>query len=382
MIYLLSLVMALLPTYLIRFKIFNIPTTFLELLIVVFLLAACSQLNGESIKKIKNLGRLNWAVGLFVLSGIISTIIGPEKTAALGQLKAFILEPVLFFYAAVITVKSKEDLNIVLRWLFASASLVALFGLIQYVTLVHLPMRFWGYGAEVRRISSVFDYPNALALFLAPLIGFFIALIVCDYKLLKITWIQWLGLGLMGTALILSGSRGALMAVVITLIWLLILKSGFRKTLLVIVAIGSLLLFIPSIRDRISLGLSDPSSMAHAELWQFSVIKISSTPILGNGLAGFATLNQDVNYPHNIFLNFWLELGLLGLISFLAICFFVLERYKKPALSAGRHPSALTFAAGIFMTILILHGLVDVPYFKNDLSVLFWFMISLFYIQD
>src|SRR3989344_7613926 len=101
MIFLLSLVMVLLPTYLIRFKIFNIPTTFLELLIVVFLLAACSQLNGESIKKIKNLGRLNWAVGLFVLSGIISTMIGPEKTAALGQLKAFILEPVLFFYAAV-----------------------------------------------------------------------------------------------------------------------------------------------------------------------------------------------------------------------------------------------------------------------------------------
>ncbi len=373
MIYFLSLVVALVPTYLIRLKIFNIPTTFLELLIVVFLLAATSQLTGESIKKIKNLGRLNWAVGLFVLSGIISTVIAPEKTAALGQLKAFILEPVLFFYAAVITVKSNKDLNIVLRWLFASASVVALFGLIQYVTLVHLPMRFWGYGDEVRRISSLFDYPNALALFLAPVIGFFTALVISKYKLFKSQWTHWLGLALMAVSLILTFSRGALLALAITILWLLLIKSDFKKVLLTIVALACLILIIPGLRSRVALGLSDPSSMAHTELWQFSVIKISSNPILGNGLAGFATLNQGVNYPHNIFLNFWLELGLLGLTSFIAICFFVFEKHKK-------HPSALTFAVGVFLTVLILHGLVDAPYFKNDLSILFWFVVSLAYL--
>ena len=29
------------------------------------------------------------------------------------------------------------------------------------------------------------------------------------------------------------------------------------------------------------------------------------------------------------------------------------------------------------MLIILLHGLVDVPYFKNDLSALFWIILSL-----
>jgi hypothetical protein len=28
------------------------------------------------------------------------------------------------------------------------------------------------------------------------------------------------------------------------------------------------------------------------------------------------------------------------------------------------------------MTVLFVHGLVDVPYFKNDLSILFWFLVA------
>jgi len=29
------------------------------------------------------------------------------------------------------------------------------------------------------------------------------------------------------------------------------------------------------------------------------------------------------------------------------------------------------------MIVLLVHGLVDTPYFKNDLSVLFWLIIGL-----
>ena len=33
------------------------------------------------------------------------------------------------------------------------------------------------------------------------------------------------------------------------------------------------------------------------------------------------------------------------------------------------------------MTVLLIHGLVDVPYFKNDLAVLFWIIIGLIIIN-
>ena len=103
-----GLILALLPTYLVRFTIFGLPTTFLEVILGVFLLAVFVAevfrlpKNGglkasATFQKIKRLGPANYAIGLFVLSGIISTLISPEPIKALGQLKAFIIEPVLFF---------------------------------------------------------------------------------------------------------------------------------------------------------------------------------------------------------------------------------------------------------------------------------------------
>ena len=29
------------------------------------------------------------------------------------------------------------------------------------------------------------------------------------------------------------------------------------------------------------------------------------------------------------------------------------------------------------MTVIIIHGLVDVPYFKNDLAVMFWALLAI-----
>ncbi|HEX9503907.1 MAG TPA: hypothetical protein VF974_06345, partial [Patescibacteria group bacterium] len=84
---------------------------------------------------------------------------------------------------------------------------------------------------------------------------------------------------------------------------------------------------------------------------------------------------EILNYPHNIFLNFWLELGILGLISFAWIIFLAYKQYKK---SQGQNPLAV--AAGVYILIMLIHGLVDAPYFKNDLALLFWFMIAIFYL--
>ncbi|MEK7122637.1 MAG: hypothetical protein AAB855_02150, partial [Patescibacteria group bacterium] len=82
-------------------------------------------------------------------------------------------------------------------------------------------------------------------------------------------------------------------------------------------------------------------------------------------------------YPHNFIFNFWSETGLYGLISFLGVCATLLimlfARLRRENTFFIRVTSFALF--GAFMTILI-HGLVDVPYFKNDLSVFFWFLVG------
>ncbi len=363
MTYFLGILLALLPAYQIRFSILGIPTTALEIILLLFLLLALFKLDHEGFRKIRSLKWLNVAVGGFVLAGIISTMVSPEQIKALGELKAFIIEPVLFFYAVISLFKPK-DLTTPLKFLFSSASLISLFGIIQYFTYIHLPLRFWGTGSEVERITSFFDYPNALALYLAPLLGLFLTLKVYGTEIIKKQWLFWIGIALMTIALLLTFSRGAWLALVIVLGLVLIRHFGAKKTVWPMLGIILILLGFAPVRERLLLGLSDSSSLVHSQLWTIGIHQIWSHPVFGNGLHGFSALN--VSYPHNIFLNFWLEMGLLGLVSFCAILLLTFRQKK--------------LAVTVFLTILILHGLVDVPYFKNDLSVLFWFIIAMTYL--
>jgi len=280
---------------------------------------------------------------------------------------------VLFFYAVILTTTYKLQTTRLLQFLFWSAVIISAFGLFQSVSFIHLPLRFWGNGAEVKRIVSFFEYPNALALYLAPLIGLFSTLWLKQYPIFKNRLVLGLGILVMTWALILTYSRGAWLALATGLFVLCVRQFGLKKIVYAALLVVLFLFFVPSVQQRLGLGLSDTSSLAHIELWNIGLDKILINPIFGMGLGGFATLNLGVNYPHNIFLNFWLELGLLGALSFAWIINLVLEKLQK-----NRQP--LWVAAAIYLLILIIHGLVDVPYFKNDLAILFWFVIALFYL--
>ncbi|MBX4191269.1 MAG: O-antigen ligase family protein [Candidatus Doudnabacteria bacterium] len=385
MIGLLAIILALVPSYLIRFHIAGLPTTLLEVLIVAFLfIIVIVQIQNRfsGIKKIKQLGSINYAIILFLTAGVIGTLMSPDKLSALGQFKAYLLEPVLLFYGVILTVKQKEQsLRAPILALFWSAVIISALGIFQHYSFIFLPIRFWGNGEELTRIVSVFEYPNALSLYLAPLLGFFTALWFADYDLTKRRWTGILALAIIGWALILTFSRGAWISAVIGILFILFKEFEFKRVILPILIAGVLLLLLPGVRDRLSLGLSDASSSAHYELLKVGFNKVTHSPIFGNGLAGFRTTQAEsgyageiLNYPHNFLLNFWLELGILGLISFIWI--IILAFYK-----ASQNNRELALAVSVYLIIVLIHGLVDVPYFKNDLSVLFWFMLSLLYIK-
>jgi O-antigen ligase len=372
--YALGALLALAPAYLIRFS-FAIPTTMLELLLADFLLIILLD-NFRDLAPLKNLGRLNWAVGLFVAAGIVSVLVSPEKARALGQLKAFIIEPALLFYAVVLVGK-KHGFGPALKILFWAASAISLFGLFQHYTLLMLPMRFWGVGLEPRRITSVFEYPNALALYLAPLFVMFVCLWLKKYPLGRHRVWLILGLAVQGIAILMTYSRGAWLAVGITLILLALEHFSVKKLLPILIALGIIALLIAPIRHRLLDSIHDPSGTARVDLARAGWNKLRTNPIFGNGLYGFrTTLEQQnfsgeiLNYPHNIILNFWLETGLLGLLSFAAVVYYSIHGYKN-------RPTILGLAAVCFLAAVIIHGAVDVPYFKNDLAILFWFAVGL-----
>jgi len=85
-------------------------------------------------------------------------------------------------------------------------------------------------------------------------------------------------------------------------------------------------------------------------------------------------------YPHNIFLNFWSELGLLGVLLFIWLIGKYLFISLKLTLALSREKKAEKYLIlGLLsaMITIVVHGLVDVPYFKNDLAVMFWILFAL-----
>jgi O-antigen ligase len=121
-------------------------------------------------------------------------------------------------------------------------------------------------------------------------------------------------------------------------------------------------------------------------LWSVTLQMLREHPIFGAGLSGFATVigpywnptNIDrFTYPHNIVLNFWSETGLLGLASFFAILVIGFWSSWRGYRMAEDPWLAVHLGVLLALIAVVVHGLVDVPYWKNDLSLEFWAIVAL-----
>ena len=151
-------------------------------------------------------------------------------------------------------------------------------------------------------------------------------------------------------------------------------------------------MYYPNLRYRILLPFyGEKSASSRVELWSDGLKAVKESPVLGLGLTGFANqygvLNTDPtldthNFPHNIFLNLWVETGLLGLIAFIGIVVIYIYRglrsVARPIYWAAADESArYKLAIALFLIALLFQGLVDNPYFKNDLALIFWMVLAL-----
>ena len=109
-------------------------------------------------------------------------------------------------------------------------------------------------------------------------------------------------------------------------------------------------------------------------------------PIFGAGLSGYATVlgpywnpyhPDRFTYPHNIVLSAWSETGLLGLIAFAWLMAAGFVRSLRGWRFGAPGWRAIQLGVALALVAVFLHGLVDVPYWKNDLSLEFWVLISL-----
>lgn len=94
--------------------------------------------------------------------------------------------------------------------------------------------------------------------------------------------------------------------------------------------------------------------------------------IMDPALAG--TSEQYASHPHNLVLDAWLNVGPLGL---LALGWLVARGYRAGVEALRRGPNPAVLGALAAMTAGLVHGLVDVFYFVEDLAIIFWMLLAL-----
>lgn len=135
-------------------------------------------------------------------------------------------------------------------------------------------------------------------------------------------------LGILAILLVLTYSRTAWIGIAITIFTIAILKPKFR---LPIAYGGSLLLFIGMFFAKIQqrfLGIFEhymfDSMYGRREIWDMAVFAAQKKPLFGYGIGSFGDVIMGVQgketgnvYPHNDAVRFFLEGGIIGIVSYL-----------------------------------------------------------------
>lgn len=393
--YALAAFIVLLPTYLIRFSVplpvvGTLPTTLLELLFWA-LFATWIFTDGRRKDAWQTLAHWALPLTLFMTGSLVALAVSPDLRGALGLWRAYILEPILFFVMVSDVLTRARRGTWILIALGATLALVGKIAIFQKLTGYGIPNAIWQ-AEETRRVTAFYGFPNAIGLMAAPIA---VLMVAWGFSLFResapakrLLGFLAFATALLGTlGIIFAVSQGAMIGLAAGLAVFGLLEKRLRAWTLstIILACGVIIFWTPA-RDQITqlATLSDDSGSVRRIIWSETAAMLADHPVFGAGLSGYpgriapyhlAEHIEIFQYPHNIFLNFWSELGLIGLAGFLWI---VGRFYAITAASYKNKPDEWLPAALIAaMTALLVHGLVDVPYFKNDLAMLFWTIVAL-----
>lgn len=374
-----ALALALAPAYVVRFHVGPLPTTLLEVVLVVAIvagLAACW-------REVPWRNPYTWTALAFLLGATLDVWFSPDRRAAAGLWKAYFVEPMLA--GLVIAALAPARSRLLLLAIGAGALVPALVNAYVdgHALLTHT------FNERTPQVA-IYNTANAIPLFLEPVAAFALALAVHgpvrrERVLAAVLFAAY------ALAILLSFSRLGW----ITLVALCLFVAAFHRLrwpAFGVALAGAAALFFGShaVRQRILVEF-DPNSPANSvalrvPLWRATLAMLRDRPLTGAGLSGFkatitryaaaAGYHEDLIYPHNLLLNAWSETGLLGLLGFAGT---LLQAIRVGVRRLRGDPWRRALAIGLLGMVLtiLVHGIGDVPYFKNDQALVFWALLAI-----
>lgn len=379
-----ALTCALTPAYTLRWHIGFYPSTALEAAIIVTVAAfAFESWRLGAVPSLQSPFTLPAAI--FIVAGAISVVVAPDRRAALGIYRAYVIEPIAFFFVLGNVVRTTRQAFLILAGLAVAGVVVGIANsAVVLNAIVHHTLN-----PAVTAPVVIYMNANDVALFLVPLIavagsiflysaGGWPRLVIAAFLVIA------------SVATLLSFSRGGYLALAVVALGLAISHRRRWRLLAAAAVVGVVVILIPPITHRIAVELdfSNGSNtlVGRFEHWRVSLQMLEQHVIFGAGLSGFAqTIAPYWNpthidrfiYPHNIALTFWSETGLLGLVSFAWIMITGFRQGWKGWRTAAAGWRPIELGIVLALVAVVVHGLVDIPYFKNDLALEFWALLGL-----
>jgi putative inorganic carbon (HCO3(-)) transporter len=337
----------------------------------------------------KMVSSLDRPVLFFVALCCLSLASATDLSSATWVLRTVVIEPVLLY----LFIRNYPlDNTALLRLADAvvlGALAVALIGLFQYFFTDYVEAV-----EGVRRILSVYDSPNHLALYLGRVIpiAFCLALFAPGTRRRLLYGLALVPLAL---CLFLTYSRGAwLLGLPAALLCIGLLRGRRARLASLGVLLLALLAVLPFARTArfaslFNLASGTSTSFNRLVLWQGTLRLVLAHPLLGVGIGNFqarypqymlpeAWREPNLFHPHNLLLEFWAGLGIMGVVALV----WLLIAFSRAALKLYRlldDPALRALVLGLLgsLAAFLAHGLVDAGYFLADLAFLFMFAFAI-----
>ncbi len=344
-----------------------------------------------------SLSVMDYLLAIWVMLGLIALIWSPRKDEAFTELRTIFIEPFLFYTIFRTSKLSKEQILYIVDAFLIAGLAVALIGLFQYVQGEAIITAEGG----SRRLASVYGSPNNVALFLGRCIPFALAFVLGNLNNRRRIF-YLCALVPMGFALLLTQSVGGLFIGVplsVAAVCWLSLRGRARLVLLGFVTIVIIGFFFSLQSERFArvLDFSSGTNFYRVRAWLSATNVIGDHPITGLGLDQFlyefrgkyilpdAWQEPNLSHPHNIILDFWVRLGLAGMILLIGLQ----AVFWKKVAALYRHSQKqdrlyLPLIIGLIgsMVNLNAHGMIDNSIFVIDLSYVFVLLMALTHITN
>jgi len=334
-----------------------------------------------------NLKALDFAMIVFAVSSLLAAVTSIFPVASFDY---FVLYTACFLLVLLIvsSLKTGGELETFVELLLAGVFLTALYGIWQW-KVVGVPVDPSLTDVRINkgmsgRITSTMGNPNVYGELLVLTMPFFWTAIINSRTLLKKALFAVLFVPVM-VSLLLTGSRSAWISFAVSVLVFVFFKNKKLIPVMIILGILSIPLLPQPIYDRL-MTLSNPndsSASYRKAILETAMPMLRDYWVTGVGLGTDAFIAiykrymsfklKTVAHTHNLYLQVWLEAGIVALIS---LIWFVLRLFKKCALSifnrTDKYINNILIAGLASLAGILVMGLADHVWFYNRIMLIFW----------